>query len=163
MLTKITHVVNTIVQKDQLSFQTTLKKESFVLTVVSSGIVGKRGAAGNEHAVRTSLSAISGHRAVISSGSGLVEYASNNDMTHQYRVLGITTNSASIGADINIQTFGEIVEPSWSFVPGNVFLGTDGNLTQVAPSGINKFSMVIGYAIDATTITVNIQPPITIE
>lgn len=150
------------ITKVTTQFPTVLKKETAILTTVSSGVVGERGPSGGELVERVSDIAISGHRIVVSSGTGKLEYADNTILNHQFRILGLTLNAASPGNPIDIRVYGEVVEPSWSFTPGPVFLGTNGNLTQVQPSG-TSFSMIVGYAVDSTTLIINIQQPINIE
>lgn len=165
MITKIRLLSNpqnltTVVSSSGLT--TVVKKQELLVTTVSSGIIGPRGHSGGEVLERTSQVTISGHRAVISTGNDEVDYASNDIEDHQFRILGITTNAASPGFPISVRSFGEITEPSWNFSIGPVYLGTLGQLVQTVPSSPALFSIIVGYAISATTIVVNIQTPINI-
>lgn len=164
MLTKVRLVeaqsIVTSIGSSQLP--TVVKIQEALITTVSSGITGQRGPSGGETLQKYSLVAISGHKVVISSGNDEISYASNNVLDHQFRVVGITLNSASIGFPIEVRQFGEITEPSWSFSVGPVFLGVNGELTQVPPVSPAVFSLIMGYALSPTTINVNIQSPINI-
>lgn len=164
MLTKVrlleTQNIVTVINSSQVP--TIAKLQEALITTVSSGITGPRGPSGGETLQKYALSIISGHKVVISSGNNEISYASNNVRDHQFRVVGITLNSANVGFPIEVRQFGEITEPSWNFVVGPVFLGVNGELTQVPPVSPAVFSLIMGYALSPTTINVNIQSPINI-
>jgi hypothetical protein len=87
-------------------------------------------------------------------------YADNTVLSKVNSVLGVTTGAAINGANIQFVRQGTITEPSWSFTPdGLVFLGANGLLTQVPPAA-PAFLVVIGCALTATSLRVNIQPPL---
>ena len=91
--------------------------------------------------------------------AGHLAYASCDDTTHFGRVVGVTTQAAEPGAPCNVQNFDRIVEGTWSWTPGEpVFLGTNGALTQTAPTA--GFLMVVGFAISATVLFVSLRDPI---
>jgi hypothetical protein len=77
--------------------------------------------------------ALGGHRAVYVASDGMAYYG-NPDATSRL-VAGITTGAASLGADVTIQTFGEIEEASWAWNDdGPVWLAANGQLTQTLPA-----------------------------
>jgi hypothetical protein len=100
---------------------------------------------------------IGGHRVVIVPATD-VQYASADDPTHVNRVLGLTNNAAAAGDDIEIVTAGEVVEPSWNWTPGPVYLGINGLLTQTVPA--SGFIKQVGIAMTATRLLVAFWPPI---
>jgi len=114
------------------------------------------GATGNA----TALEDIGGHRVICQQGLSGAIYADNTVLAKANSVLGVTTGAANNGANIQFVRQGTITEPSWNFVPdGLVFLGTNGLLTQVPPVA-PAFLVVIGCALTATSLRVNIQPPL---
>ena len=105
---------------------------------------------------------LSGHRVVRISGGGELAYASSADAADATNVIGISQNAAAAGGNVNVQTFGPMDEPSWSWTQGlPVFCGIDGVLTQIVPeSGSSVFSLVVGTALLPTRIYVDIKQPI---
>ncbi|AVO56160.1 hypothetical protein [Ectopseudomonas mendocina] len=76
-------------------------------------------------------------------------------------LLGVTLTAAQQGDTINVQRSGAIDDAGWSWQPGLVWLGADGALTQQPP--VDGFAVLIGAAVSATRITLNIQPGIQLE
>jgi hypothetical protein len=106
------------------------------------------------------ITPIGGHRIVYLDADG-AKYASNNDLSHLGRVVGITLGASDSNNKVFIRTSGEVVEPSWNWSKfGPVFLGQNGLLTQSSPGPPAFFSQVVGQAIGPTQIVINIQPPI---
>lgn len=103
--------------------------------------------------------ATAGHRALYprADGAGLA-VASASDVTHAGRVVGISLAAASAGASIAYVDDGAIDEPSWSFAPGPVWLGEQGQITQALPSA--GFAQIVGTAVTPTRIVVSLQAPI---
>jgi len=144
-------------------------KETALVTLVSQGVVGDQGIQGiqgpigpsGDISIVTSNVPISGHRVVVTIGNGLVEYASNENFYHQFSLLGVTENASAIGEEISVKLYGGISDPSFSFIQGPIFLGNDGMMIQAPPSlSPAVFSIIIGYAIDANNIYINIHQPI---
>lgn len=127
------------------------------------GVPGLPGASGDLSFIYPAIGPISGHR-IVTLTSGGVQYASSDAAADAQRVLGMSTNAAGDGGEVGVKKFGEITEPSWSWdtqLP--VYLGLNGQLTQVPPSNpTNAFSMVVGYPITPTSLFVNIGIPITL-
>lgn len=102
--------------------------------------------------------AISAHKFVIVGNSGLA-YADRTTLTHQDKILGMTTTSAAASGDpIDIVTSGKVSDPSLSFIPGAVYLDTAGGYTQVRPT--SGLWVIVGVAIDANTLDINIHLPV---
>lgn len=111
--------------------------------------------------VGTASAAVSGHRAVTRMPDGGIYYISNDDPAHVTKPLWITTGSAALGEQVAGIAFGELVEPSWSWVPGPVFLGASGMLTQSAPTAPGAVFLVqVGTATSATSLFVDRRMPI---
>lgn len=101
--------------------------------------------------------ALSGHRAVISL-DGVATYADPADPAHAGRLAGITTHAAVAGAGVIVQTLGLLVDPSWTWQPGTVYLGANGALTQALPAAGSIWP--IGTALNKTTLLVAPGPRI---
>ncbi len=99
-----------------------------------------------------SLSAL---RAVTSDANGEAVYASNDTLANA-QVIGITSNAAVAGAGVTIKTSGIMTDASWSWTKGTVYLGSNGTLTQTAPSG-GAILVHVGRALTATTLQIDID------
>lgn len=98
---------------------------------------------------------IAANKAVIADGN-TIYLASSSDVTHMDRVIGISVTSALTGEPVTVQTFGELYEAGWSWDDSKpLWLSIDGELTQTAP--VTGFNCVVGSAIDATRIFININ------
>ena len=123
---------------------------------------GPAGAPGGTILTVQSSQALSGHRVVRFNDLGLADYASCAVESNAYRVIGITTSAVAANTDVGIQTFADITEPSWNWIPDQpIYLGVDGVLTQTVPvQPASKFLMVIGFSITPTSMFVSPQPAI---
>lgn len=132
------------------------------ITLVTEGLQGPPGPAGTAgEAVDvtgyTAGQALSGHRAVYVS-AGALFYADSATAAHAPKVLGVTQNAAAMGGFVSVRTNGLLVEPTWAFAPGFVFLGANGVLTQTPPS--TGFLLTIGVAVEATVLYVQVGEPV---
>jgi hypothetical protein len=110
---------------------------------------------------RTAAGNLSGHRVVKVIPDGRVAYANASEDGDASTVLGVTTNAAADGAEINVRVLGEVVEFGWSWTAGlPVWLGDGGHLTQTPPAPPAAFSLVVGFAVAPDTIFVRPEPPI---
>lgn len=106
-----------------------------------------------------SAHAVSGHRAVISD-NGLARYADKDTPAHALLIAGITLQSATMGSAVQVQTQGIVVEPSWNWTPGSIWLGNNGLLTQTRPTA--GLLWELGTAYNATTILWEPDMPISL-
>lgn len=131
------------------------------IAVGAPGPQGPQGPAGPSGGASFQLiasGAIGGHRVVISDGAGNASYADSSNVSHAGKVAGISLGAVSSGASVNVASSGEIVEPTWGWGAGLVYLGVNGVLTQTAPT--SGFLQVIGVALSATRIVVSLQIPV---
>lgn len=127
-----------------------------------AGPVGPPGSS-TDRVVLTGVAAVplSGHRAVYRRSDGLIDYANSGAPEHIGVPIWVTTGAALAGEVVTMVALGEIVEPSWTWTPGLIFLGPGGALTQTVPSEpVSDFLAVLGYAPTATSMYVNRQPSI---
>lgn len=102
--------------------------------------------------------ALSGHRVVIQL-NGLAMYGSSSNLDHLNKVIGITKDSAVLGAETNIQFRAYMDEPSWHWATDRaIFLGLGGTLTQSVPT--SGYVQQIATVITPTRILISIQEPI---
>lgn len=126
-------------------------------------VAGAQGPAG----VGTTLNVIaganlSGHRAVRSQGDGTVVYADSSSSADAASDLYLTTGAIMTGASDDVVALGVVNEPSWTWVPGPVYLSTNGTLTQTPPSLANgdMFIRQVGSALSPTSLFFNPGAPI---
>lgn len=141
----------------------TIELTQRVVEVVSAGVQGPAGPAGapgtggSSSVTYTAGEALGGHRGVLVD-TGVAYYADSSVVADIGKLVGITTGAVSMGADAVVLTSGEITEPSWTWVPGPVYLGLTGLLTQTPPA--TGFIQVVGIAMTATVLLVRIQDPV---
>lgn len=128
--------------------------EPSVVRVVVPGPMGGDGPPGasaqgnrSETAIRAAVT-LGGHKVVRGTAEGAV-YASAAILADLGTIIGVTTGAAEAGADVAVVSSGAIDEPTWSWAPGAVWLGLDGNLTQIPPAG--AFVQQIGVAVGPRT------------
>ena len=122
-----------------------------------AGRPGEPGPAGGSAFQRTAGEALSALRAVYEL-DGQVRYLDYRDEDNIDLLLGLTLTAANLGEQTNIQRSGPIDDSGWSWTPGPVWLGAAGALTQNPPA--DGFDVLIGAAVSATRITLNLQQPI---
>lgn len=84
--------------------------------------------------------ALGGHRAVYIADDDLA-YHANPNATARFTI-GVTTGSASLGTDTEIQCDGVMTELSWSWAGTEVvWLAANGQLTQVVPTTGTAFQV----------------------
>lgn len=129
---------------------------SLKLQMQVAGPPGPAGPPGGSLLDGTAAVTCSGHR-VVRAVAGGVAPASCADPSHAGSVLGVTHGAALAGEPIEFVAFGVMEEPSWTWVPGPLFLGLDGALTQYRP--LAGFLQQIGVATAPTRILVNLGLP----
>ncbi len=124
------------------------------------GRQGEPGPAGGASVQRTAGSSLSALIAVYEL-DGLVRALSADDAVHIDLLLGITLTAAQAGETVNVQRLGAIEDSAWNWVPGRVYLGANGALTQTPPT--SGFDLLIGSATSPARIALNFQDPISLE
>lgn len=138
-------------------------EETVIVAVAEQGPPGRPGEpgpAGGASVQRTAGSSLSALIAVYEL-DGLVCALSADDAVHIDLLLGITLTAAQAGEPVNVQRLGAIEDSGWNWVPGRVYLGANGALTQTPPT--IGFDLLIGSATSPTRITLNLQDPISLE
>jgi hypothetical protein len=117
---------------------------------------------GQLRASGTASMTLSGHRVVTQGSDGRLGYASNDNPAMVQSPLWITMGAASSGAAVEVVMFGALIEPSWSWTPGPLYLGAAGALTQTPPSALAgaAFLAQIGVANGATSVFIDRGPSI---
>lgn len=118
---------------------------------IQSTIVG--GADVGTYIAGTNLSAL---RAVRGDGTGSVVYSDASVFANCKGTIGITTQATTIGNTLVVRHSGMMMDASWTWVPGPIYLGANGVLQQV--SGVHCLQVAV--ALDATHINIDIQQPI---
>ena len=123
------------------------------------GPQGIPGPVGGATTVMVGAVPISGHTAVAMDADGLLIYADCTNPAHIGAVQGVVANAYSPGDLAVVQTDFDLHHAGWTFTPGPVLAGAGGALVQTLPAGA-VFAQVIGYALSATRIHIDVQPPI---
>lgn len=134
-----------------------------VVTMGDQGPPGIPGAPGPEVGAAVQRQAgetLSALRAVYEL-DGQVLYLDYRDAAHIDLLLGITLTAADADAPVNVQHSGPIDDSGWNWTPGRIWLGIDGALTQTPPA--DGHDVLLGAAVSATRITLNITDPIDLE
>lgn len=123
-------------------------------TINISWVQGLPGPAGIGTVIyATGDQAIGGHRVVKATATG-VDYADSSNSSDQGKVVGITASAFAAGDLVKVYTAGEIIESTWTWTPGPVYLGTNGLLTQTVPT--SGFVQQVGVAHEPTKLVVQI-------
>lgn len=128
--------------------------QSVILDIASGGLVPI-----SDDVSLTAGENLSALRAVTSNVTGQAVYASNNTLANA-QVIGITSNAASSGAGVTVKTSGILTDANWAWTKGTVYLGTNGTLTQSAPTS-GAIVVHVGRALTATTLQIDIDTIIT--
>lgn len=92
---------------------------------------------------------------VIYAGDDGPVVADKDTLGQQDKILGVTlTSTDASGGDIKVLSEGANTDASYSFVPGPIWLGNSGELTQVRPT--TGLLVQIAIAVTATQIYVDI-------
>lgn len=125
------------------------------------GIQGVPGPAGGATLIPVGATPLSGHSAVALGADGALQPADCTLAAHRGAVLGVVANAYAAGADAVVSNNIPLEHAGWTWAVGPVFLGAAGVLTQALPAGA-KFSQVVGHAVSATRVLIDVQPPINI-
>lgn len=128
-----------------------IEEEIISLNVLSGGLVPS----GTSDITLIAGQNLSALRVVTMDAGGQAIYASNTTLANA-TVLGVTTTAATAGTSVTIATSGLITDNSWTWTKGPVFLGTNGTLTQIAPSN-GAVLVNVARALTPTTIQIDID------
>ncbi|MBF0161606.1 MAG: hypothetical protein HQL88_04885 [Magnetococcales bacterium] len=124
------------------------------------GNPGSPGGSGNQVVLQAGQ-ILGGHRAILLDSAGRAVYADSSHVSHAGRLFGITAHAAVADEFVTVHVIGEMLESSWVWdISRPVFLGTNGQLTQVPPS--TGFVQVVGQPITAQSLFLNPKPSITL-
>ena len=109
---------------------------------------------------KTASENISALQLVIADGETGVLVAEKNSTFQDAQVLGIALNAATTGNDVEVVTFGEVSDPTFSSLTENnpIFLGDNGSIIQSVTAG--DFLTEVGKSIGGNGIFVTIKQPI---
>ncbi len=99
----------------------------------------------------TAGEAISANRVLTLDSSGKAAYL-NPEQSGYPVVIGVSLTAGLGDEVVQVMRSGEIVDPSWIWQPGPVWVGTAGTLTQVTPT--TGWLVQVGIALDATKLQV---------
>lgn len=107
--------------------------------------------------VRPAAATVSALRVVSESAAG-IRHLDPVDGDSVAGMLGLSITAGSTGAAIKIKTSGTIDDAGWSWSPGFVFAGSNGELTQALPT--TGWEIVVGYAPSATRLNLTFDEPV---
>lgn len=125
-----------------------------------AGRPGIPGPAGGSALQRDAGETVSALRVLYERG-GKVYALDYRDGAHIDLLLGVSLTAADTDQPLTIQRSGVLDDSGWSWALGRVWLGINGALTQTPPP--DGYDVLIGAAVSATRITLNIQDPIELE
>ncbi|WP_423454247.1 hypothetical protein [Ottowia sp. VDI28] len=132
--------------------------------VVTRGIPGPEGRqgppgpAGGATLIEVGPAPIGGHSAVACNAGGLLVPADSTVYAHLGAVVGLVQNAYVPGDLAEVKAGYPLEHAGWTWTPGPVYVGAAGQLTQTLPLGA-IFVQVIGFALSATRVLIDLQPP----
>jgi hypothetical protein len=106
----------------------------------------------------TASATLSALRVIATDASGGGIYASRSTAATRDCIVGISTNACNVGETCHVKYTGIITDAGWAWTRGPVYVSTNGQMTQTAPT--SGYVRIVGYAINATTISINLQSSI---
>lgn len=146
--------MSTVVNVQANDLAVNVSNEVITLNIESGGLV-----AVSQDLTLSAGENLSALRAVTTDGAGNAVYASNATLADA-QLVGITLGAASSGQSVGVKTFGTMSDASWNWTKGAVYLGTNGQLTQTAPSG-GAVIVQVGRALTPTQLFVDVDTTIT--
>ena len=122
------------------------------------GIPGPAGGAAFTRVAATTLSALV---VVWEDSAGRVRPLDYRDEEHAALLCGLTITSADAGQDVTVQRLGPLDAAGLGLVPGRVWLGIDGRLTQTPPQ--DGCDILVGNATADERIYLNFNEAIYLE
>lgn len=100
--------------------------------------------------------ALSALRVVVAE-DGAARYPDIDTVGDALLAIGVTVDAADDATDVRVRTDGELVDASWSWVPGVVWCGADGVLTQSIPA--TGWLLEVGRVAAPDRIVIDLQTP----
>lgn len=128
------------------------------ISVVTAGVQGPEGYSpppGGASVEYISGEALNMYSPVVIA-DGLVAPADQSDLAHLGQVIGVAVTSATLGGQVRILQIGRVVNPTWNWIPGPIYLGVKALTQTPATSGILQ---VLAVAVTATEILVAVKQP----
>ena len=135
-----------------------------VLAVAEQGPVGPQGPpgpAGGAAFIRVAAVTLSALVVVWEDAAGRVRPLDYRDEDHAALLCGLTITSADAGQDVTVQSIGPLDAAGLGLVPGRVWLGVDGRLTQTPPQ--DGCDILVGNATADERIYLNFNEAIYLE
>ena len=125
------------------------------------GEQGIPGPAGGEAFTRVAATTLSALVVVWEDSAGLVRPLDYSDEEHAALLCGLTITSADAGQGVIVQRIGKLDAAGLGLVPGRVWLGVDGRLTQTPPK--DGCDILVGNATADERIYLNFNEAIYLE
>ena len=104
---------------------------------------------------------IGGHRVVYLDAAEKAQYASNQTAVHATVALGLTLAAAVLDDPVDVQTFGMVTEPSWTWtLELPIYLGDNGLMTQTPPVSPALYQRIVGFPVTTTKMFVDFREPV---
>ena len=125
------------------------------------GPQGIPGPAGGAAFIRVAAVTLSALVVVWEDSAGLVRPLDYRDEEHAALLCGLTITSADAGQDVTVQRIGPLDAAGLGLIPGRVWLGVDGRLTQAPPQ--DGCDILVGNATADERIYLNFNEAIYLE
>lgn len=100
-------------------------------------------------------------RIVRSVNATRVDYVDNTNAAHATSVLGFTVAAATLNQQVLVQNSRELTNPAWTWTPDRpIWIGANGLGTQSVIVSPARFVQRVAFAITATKIFIEIEPPV---
>jgi hypothetical protein len=129
-----------------------------IVEIARQGLPGPPGAGGGTALIRLAGETLSALRAVWEDAAGRVWLLDAHDAAHIALFAGITISSGNVGDAVTIQRAGVIDAAGLGLVPGRVWVGANGALTQIVPA--SGFDLYIGAALSNQRLVISPSEPI---
>lgn len=122
-----------------------------------AGPPGPPGPAGGSITVNSG-EALGGHRVVMLVGSDAF-YNDPTDTATCGKAIGVTTSASLIGTPATVTAIGPVVNAGWGLTPGALYFATASGMISTTPLSVGV-SQVVGIAVDADTLNVQLEQPV---
>ena len=128
-------------------------------TTVAIGVGGVQGPPGETEGATFNLPTdgpLSALR-VVRSDNGIARVADPAIAAHGEQVVGISVTAVGAAGSVLVRNGGNLTDPGLLLLPGRVWCGAGGALTQTPPA--TGWLLPVGRVVDASTFTVDIEEP----